>query len=144
MTCLPGPTFIQGLWGVIRSKRATMSSREISIKKTQTKGSWGRTERWSCAEFQLQFFSLYLYLYTRQLFLLLWLIQLPWKSLFPYFLTSTCVIHVGVFLSFFYVPNLFYFQDLPTPTRNLVWLSLCVGLLSHRMYPHPAFPFNVT
>lgn len=89
MTCLPGPTLIQGLWGVTCSRRATIEV-EISIKENSYEGEAEAELRgWSPAEFNCWVFSFYLYLYTRQLFLLLWLINFLWKHPFLYLLTST-------------------------------------------------------
>lgn len=104
MTCLPGPTLIQGLWGIICSKRATIEV-EISIKENSYEGEAEAELRgWSPAEFNCWVFSFYLYLYTRQLFLLLWLINFLWKRPFLYLLTSTIFAWFmwGVFFFFFF------------------------------------------
>lgn len=145
MTCLPGPTFIQGLWGVICSKCATIEV-EISIKENPDEGEVEAELRgWSRVEFHCWVFSLYLYLYTRQLFLLLRLINFLWKSPFLYLLTSTIFAWFTWGVSFFLrAQALLLPRTARTPIRNLVWLSLCVGLPVHRRYPHPALPFKVT
>ena len=131
MTCLPGPTFIQGLWGVICSKRATIKV-EISIKENPDEVEVEAELRgWSRVELHCWVFSLYLYLYTRQLFLLLRLINFLWKSPFLYLLTSTIFAWFTWGVSFFFCePKLFYFQGLPAPPSETwfgcrcVWASL--------------------
>ena len=140
MTCLPGPTFIQGLWGVICSKSATIEV-EISIKENSDEGEVEAELRgWSHVEFHCWVFSLYLYLYIQQLFLLLWLINFLWKSPFFYLLTSTIFAWFMWGVSFFFLraQPLLLSRTACTPIQNLVWLSLCVGLPVPQNVPTPS------
>ena len=128
MTCLPGPTFIQGLWGIICSKSATIEV-EISIKENSDEGEVEAELRgWSRVEFHCWVFSLYLYLYIQQLFLLLWLINFLWKSPFLYLLTSTIFAWFmwGVSFFFFASPTSFTFKNClhPHPKPGLA-VTLC-------------------
>ena len=114
MTCLPGPTLIQGLWGVTCSKRATIEV-EISIKeKLLWRGSWGRTKRLeSCGVQLLSFQFLSLSLYPTALPPTL-AYQLPLETSIPLSPNQhhLCMIHVGCFLFFFFAcPTSFTFKN---------------------------------
>ena len=118
--CLPWPTLIRGLRGVISSKCTTIKV-EFSIKEKYNEWKVEAELRgWNRGEFN-NFSGSYLYLYTRHLFLHGLSYQLPLeKSILSSNQCHLCMIHMGCFLFFFCLPNIFYFQEL-LPPRPETW-----------------------
>lgn len=116
-------------------------SRNFNQGKLRRRGSWGRTERLELCGVQLlsfQFVSLSLYPTALPPTLAY---QLPLEKFIPLFPNQhhLCVIHVGCFfLSFLRAQPLLLSRPACTPTRNLVWLSLCVGLPVPQNVPTPS------